>query len=502
MVNYDVLSDSVITAIFAVVSFQFLFPSNYFVPLDRRMSGLLGAVLCAMVSYILPESASIAGEHVDIEVLVILVSIMVINFVLMQQTFVENYIAALQESIRADPNLGFWLVSFASFFISPFVTNDGLCLLLVNPVLDALVLPAQEGTPLVSNTSDKRQKLTATNIVSNRFYFMLTISSSANIGSVTTFAGNPQNIIIAKSLIDLMSGGLFFGLMLIPATIIWFLTVIHMNNCRIIAVKKDEDLAASGGAIQQHTLGTALLNPILETDEADDRTIASNSHNLSDDQMQSTDPTKNSFSIESRAVGQSAELGPSVVRGSSSDRVITAASVPGTFLRTSSRTRESSTNRSSYQRSNSRLLSASVGSVRKTSVSSKGRQSYVEHLSESFDRSSIVQAFAGSVSLLTTGLHNVSNAGAVSYISFALFALLILIELANLVELVLVFSVVAVLMVTTVVLISYYTGQPKTDSSGKLISNTERRQGIDIFVNEMFLDVDYNLIIIFVGKLS
>lgn len=496
MVSYDALSDTVITAIFAVVSFQFLFPGNYFIPLDRRLSGLLGAVLCAMVAYLMPESASIAGEHVDIEVLVILVSIMVINFVLMQQTFVESYIFALQESIKSDPNLGFWLVSLASFFISPFVTNDGLCLLLVNPVLDALQVPTQDKSAPPTHASLSNQKLTATNIVSNRFYFMLTISSSSNIGSVMTFAGNPQNIIIAKTLIDLMSGGLFFGLMLIPATVVWFLTVLHMNNCRIIATKKDAEVAASGGEIQPHTLATALLGPIVEVDENDDRTIASSGQSKQDaNALEETN--KNSFSIES-GLRSSA---PSSDRGGAprNTSVGGASSIPTSFLRTSSRTRESSTNVSSHRNTN-RLTSASVGSVRMTSVGSSGRQSYMEHLSQSVRRSSISEAISGGMSLVVQGVYNVSNAGAVTYISFALFALLIVIELANLAELVLVFAIVAVLMVVVVVLVSYYTGQPRANSKGKPISNAERREGIEMFVNEMFLDIDYNLIIIFVGK--
>ena len=494
MTNYDALSDTIITAIFAVVSFQFLFPGNYFIPLDRRLSGLLGAVLCAMIAYLVPESASIAGEHVDIEVLVILVSIMVINFVLMQQTFVESYIFALQECIKSDPNLGFWLVSFASFFISPFVTNDGLCLLLVNPVLDALQAPQVDQNGPQAQASSPRQKLTATNIVSNRFYFMLTISSSSNIGSVMTFAGNPQNIIIAKTLIDLMSGGLFFGLMLLPATVVWVLTVLHMNNCRIIATKKDAEVAARTGEVQQHTLGTALLGPIVEVDENDDRTIGSSGQSKKDpNDLEETN--KNSFSIE----GHPLSTAPSSDRGAPPRSSFGAPSIPGSFFRTSSRTRESSTNASSYRNTN-RLASASVGSVRMTSVGSSGRQSYIEQLSQSVRRSSISEAISGGLSLVVHGVHNVSNAGAVTYISFALFALLIIIELANLAELVLVFAIVAVLMVVTVVLVSYYTGQPRTNSKGKPISNAERREGIEMFVNEMFLDIDYNLIIIFVGN--
>jgi hypothetical protein len=484
MTNFDALSDAVITIIFGLVSCQFLFPGNYFIPLDRRLSGLLGAVLCALMAYLLPGSASIAGEHVDIEVLVILVSIMVINFVLMQQEFVAAYIGKMQEVIKYDPNMGFWLVSFVSFIVSPFVTNDGLCLLLVNPVLDALVLPKKDDKAASTSRSESetvssKEVLNTSNIVSNRFYFMLAISSSSNIGSVMTFAGNPQNIIIAKSLIDLMSGGLFFGLMILPATAIWVITVLHMNNCRIVAIKKDADVFASGGALQVHTLGAPLLGPIVEVDENDDRTQASGLGRP----LASTDSTKNSFSIE----------GPL----QSSDNMTPIPSM--TFMRPSLRARESSTNASSHRNTN-RLASASVGSQRMTSTADSGRQSYLEHLSFSVRRSSIAEALSGAASMVSSGIHNVANAGAVSYFSAFLFVLLILIELANLAELVLVFAVTAIVMVVSVVLISYYTGQPYADSNGNILTNQHRRQGIEHFVNEMFLDIDYNLIIIFVGK--
>ncbi len=93
------------------------------------------------------------GDDIDIDVLLILASIMVINFVMMRQSFVQKIVAGLQSYIRRDLDRGFWCVAAVAFVASPFITNDGLCLLLVDPVLDAFVTeapPPSSATPLTS----------------------------------------------------------------------------------------------------------------------------------------------------------------------------------------------------------------------------------------------------------------------------------------------------------------------------------------------------------------
>jgi di/tricarboxylate transporter len=215
-------TDTIICAVFVIVSIQFLFPENMYLPFDRRLSGLLGTALILIVS-----EASLCLQldllsYIDFDVLVILICIMVINFILLQQEFVSRFLSRLHETIRADSNSGFWLVSFASFIISPFITNDGLCLLLVDPVLDAL-----------SPRPDTPEEVARI----NRLHYCLIIGTASNIGSVMTFTGNPQNIIIAKSLVDLMSGGVFFFLMLLPSSLCWFVSTFYINYCRISALK-------------------------------------------------------------------------------------------------------------------------------------------------------------------------------------------------------------------------------------------------------------------------
>jgi hypothetical protein len=76
---------------------------------------------------------------------------MAINFILIKQKIIIEIIKKLQIIIRLNRNYGFWLVSLLAFSLSPFITNDGLCLLLVTPVLDAFI-------PLISKNEDENER--------------------------------------------------------------------------------------------------------------------------------------------------------------------------------------------------------------------------------------------------------------------------------------------------------------------------------------------------------
>jgi hypothetical protein len=76
-------------------------------------------------------------ESIDFDVLVLLASIMAINHIVVHLKETKAVISYLQELIRRQPRRGFWCVSFAAFIVSPFLTNDGVCLLFVEPILNA-----------------------------------------------------------------------------------------------------------------------------------------------------------------------------------------------------------------------------------------------------------------------------------------------------------------------------------------------------------------------------
>ena len=104
-----------------------------------RLSGLTASLLCTMFIWIFKskeEAVSLPESDINVSVILILLSIMAINFILLKQKIIRTVIHKLQKYIQYKRNLSFWMVSLLAFISSPFITNDGLCLLLVTPVLD------------------------------------------------------------------------------------------------------------------------------------------------------------------------------------------------------------------------------------------------------------------------------------------------------------------------------------------------------------------------------
>lgn len=86
------------------------------------------------------------------------------------------------------------LVILVAMLISPFLTNDGVCLLFVEPILNAFQSKSIINNAMVSHddssTDNSPQKFELE--TSDSVYFMLTLACSANIGSALTYTGNPQ----------------------------------------------------------------------------------------------------------------------------------------------------------------------------------------------------------------------------------------------------------------------------------------------------------------------
>jgi hypothetical protein len=225
---YDVF----VTIIFASVALMLLFPSNKYLPLDRRLSCIWGATLCGLVAYCFNNSLN-PLEFVDVDVLIVLSAIMAINFLLLRHPWLSWGIERMQWYIQNDVDKAFYIVSIMSFLISQIIMNDGLCLMIVHPVLDAFIKNSRISSPRTSDNSDYH--------IYDPFYFMLNIACSANIGSVMTFAGNPQNLIIAQYLGNYMNCAVFWAYMLVPAVVSWILTVGLINYLRKEAIRSLRD---------------------------------------------------------------------------------------------------------------------------------------------------------------------------------------------------------------------------------------------------------------------
>lgn len=104
------------------------------------------------------------------------------------------------------------MTSIASLIISPFLTNDGVCLLFVEPILNAFEglmdqsddefepSAPPEKSEYSRDAADQPTSATleqtpnpAVNLTKeDAIYFMLTLACSSNIGSSLTYTGNPQ----------------------------------------------------------------------------------------------------------------------------------------------------------------------------------------------------------------------------------------------------------------------------------------------------------------------
>jgi len=431
-----------ITLIFLTVAWLFLFPNNRFLPLDRRIAGLLGAGLCTVVNWSFESSYHPSpgnevseedkipisidpGGFIDVPVLIILISIMVINFVIMRQKVLVREIARLQSCIRNDIDMGYWFVCLAAFLSSPFITNDGLCLLIVDPVLDAFLIPADSNPPPISKPSiismggssnppkrniDIYEELQRRDHKSNRFFYMLGIACSANIGSAMTFTGNPQNIIIASYLDKLMSGGMFFALMIPPATISWFITCYYINS------------------IRKRTVDDKVLQVIIK-DKTDDEVRKS----------------RNSFTVLKQGLLLADEI---LEAGFNTHLNHDVQDVPT----------EETAEKIPFPPPMEELNSANI-------VTSKMAE----------------------------------EIGSYSWIAFPFFSILIILELIGIFSLVALFAFVAIYLVVSVMLVNYYSGRPTHWPNGLVMTNRERIQLIIKYIEDLFNDLDYNLIIIFSG---
>jgi Na+/H+ antiporter NhaD/arsenite permease-like protein len=219
-------NDKVYTAaavvIFSLVAFTFLFPCNKFIPLDRRTVAVVGALACYLSrTYLFPSRNLDVLEAIDFDVLILLASIMVINHIVIHLKETKRLIKYFQNLIKENPKQGFWMVSFISFIVSPFLTNDGVCLLFVEPILFAFQDAVDDQShPDESNTSNSNSNLEKTDIL----YFVLALSCSTNIGSTLTYTGNPQNMIVASDSIDVMPSYKFLLYMILPGTLSWIIS--------------------------------------------------------------------------------------------------------------------------------------------------------------------------------------------------------------------------------------------------------------------------------------
>src|SRR5947209_9114715 len=138
-------------------------------PLNRPAAALLGSVLMVACGVLTPEQAYCS---VDYDTLVLLVGMMLISAYLFMAGFFDWAADWILRRAKTPQALLFYLIG-VSGSLSALLVNDTVCLMLTPLVVAVMVRGRLPLTP-----------------------YLLALAMSANLGSVSTLVGNPQNMII------------------------------------------------------------------------------------------------------------------------------------------------------------------------------------------------------------------------------------------------------------------------------------------------------------------
>jgi Na+/H+ antiporter NhaD/arsenite permease-like protein len=138
-------------------------------PLNRPAAALLGTVLMVAFGVLTPEQAYRA---VDYDTLVLLLGMMLISAYLCLAGFFDWAADWILRRAKTPHALLLYLI-FTSGILSALLVNDVICLMLTPLVVAVMVRGRLPLTP-----------------------YLLALAMSANLGSVATLVGNPQNMII------------------------------------------------------------------------------------------------------------------------------------------------------------------------------------------------------------------------------------------------------------------------------------------------------------------
>jgi Na+/H+ antiporter NhaD/arsenite permease-like protein len=138
-------------------------------PLNRPAAALLGTVLMVSCGVVTPQQAY---RSVDYDTLVLLLGMMLISAYLFLAGFFDFAADWILRRARSAESLLLYLV-LTSGILSAVLVNDTVCLMLTPLVVAVMVRGKLPLTP-----------------------YLLALAMSANVGSVATLVGNPQNMII------------------------------------------------------------------------------------------------------------------------------------------------------------------------------------------------------------------------------------------------------------------------------------------------------------------
>lgn len=173
--------------------------------MNRATIALVGATILVILNELSLEQAA---KLVDINTIMLLFAMMVLNINLRLSGFF-NIIANRIIIIAKTPQQLLALIIFSSGFLSSLFLNDTIVIMF---------------TPLLIEVVMKLRR--------NPIPYLIALAASANVGSVTTIVGNPQNMIIGifSGLSFLQFATKLFPVALVGLIIVWIIIVIIYRN--------------------------------------------------------------------------------------------------------------------------------------------------------------------------------------------------------------------------------------------------------------------------------
>lgn len=261
---------------------------KYF-PLGRPAAALLGATLMVLLVVVPQDQVYIIlGERGNLQTLALLVGMMLLSYYYDREGILDRlslYIFGRNKPFK----YVLWKVCILSAVLSAMITNDATCVVLTPLLLTEHLKqnrPKKEYAPL-----------------------LLGIATSANIGSASTFFGNPQNAFIASNSRGQVSLLIFF-LTTLPAAILGIIlsiVVLYLCYFRTIWPRRDRRRMREG--INSTNPGINSTNP--GTVDKVSQSLAESCREFSQSFDHNTDPNTSSKIAEERgqiyASGQGSE---------------------------------------------------------------------------------------------------------------------------------------------------------------------------------------------------
>lgn len=438
---------------------------------------------------------------------------MTINHIVVHLQETKKVVLYLQAQIKNTPRRGFWLVSLAAFLVSPFLTNDGCCLLFVEVILDAfsncpslederiegddegvinndieeapkseenvassipptLRIEDSGGSPPKPQESDEVFPLSR----SDSMYFLLSLACSSNIGSALTYTGNPQNMIVASDSLSVLPPWKFLFYMLLPSITAWLMTTWWIERCWLKARTEKASPSHLSADANNSFLHRKIRFKCL-------------TNNLSDDA--SREPESNPL-----------------VEGSKS------ATVSSSAIENFSSSASSS---SSKKEKSMRVVSSHDGNKKKTPINlTCGLSVTLEHPQDELPTrvvSSPLSPRRKQAKARAETIKKIVNIikSPVPYIAIVILFAMIIMIFVDVMSISGLVCVTAIVMTVTLVMGNHLRGQPiysswnnETNTSTKRESNEpitqeEKIENLNEFFEELFNSIDYNILIIFIG---